>query len=109
MAWWECEIVDRACVQVTAPRDGVTRREIPVPATVEEQWTDLDYLVESQGEAHALHLLRRRGVSALQSESGAGYLCGVPGRADSFRGGHELGRPHHRRLGAGAVVCAGHG
>lgn len=50
MAWWECEVLDRACVQVTAPRDGVTRREIPAPATVAEQWTDLDYVVESQGE-----------------------------------------------------------
>jgi hypothetical protein len=49
-AWWECEIVDRACVQVTAPREGIARRSIPAPATVEARWTDLDYQVDSQGE-----------------------------------------------------------
>jgi hypothetical protein len=50
LAWWEQEIVDRVCIQVTAPRAGVTRREIPVPETLEQRWTDLDYVVESQGE-----------------------------------------------------------
>lgn len=50
MAWWEQEIIDRACVQVTAPRAGISRRKIPEPATVEERWTDLDYVVESQSE-----------------------------------------------------------
>lgn len=50
LAWWEQEIIDRACIQVTAPRAGIVRRAIPAPDTVERQWTDLDYVVESQGE-----------------------------------------------------------
>ena len=51
LAWWECEIIDRACIQVTAPRDGVTPHLPAKPAAVEAQWTDLDYVVESQGES----------------------------------------------------------
>lgn len=50
LAWWRCEMVDRACIQVTAPRDGVVPRSIPDPGSVEAGWTDLDYVVESQGE-----------------------------------------------------------
>lgn len=50
LAWWRCEVVDRACIQVTAPRDGVTPRPIAAPASTEAVWTDLDYVVESQGE-----------------------------------------------------------
>ena len=49
-AWWQGEIIDRACIQVTAPRSGVTPRSITPPATLAEQWTDVDYVVESQGE-----------------------------------------------------------
>lgn len=50
LAWWECEVVDRACIQVTAPRQGVTLRSIPDPGSVEARWTDIDYVVESQGD-----------------------------------------------------------
>jgi hypothetical protein len=49
-AWWDREVIDRACIQVTAPRSGVKRRAIPAPATIEERWTDLDYVVERQAE-----------------------------------------------------------
>ena len=50
LAWWEREIIDRACIQVTAPRRDVTPRPLPVPSSIEAQWTDLDYVVESQAE-----------------------------------------------------------
>jgi hypothetical protein len=50
LAWWCCDVVDRACIQVTAPRAGVTPRSIPDPGTVDARWTDVDYVVESQGE-----------------------------------------------------------
>lgn len=50
LAWWEQEIVDRACIQVTALRRGFTPREIPAPKSIEDRWTDLDYVIESQGE-----------------------------------------------------------
>ena len=46
-AWWDREIVDRAVIQVTAPRDGVTPRAIPAPPTIEERWTNVGYVLES--------------------------------------------------------------
>lgn len=50
LAWWRCEAMERACIQVTAPRDGVTPRPIADPGSVEARWTDLDYALESQAE-----------------------------------------------------------
>ena len=44
------QVLDRAVIQVTAPRDGVTRREIPAPPTLEERWTNVEYAVESANE-----------------------------------------------------------
>jgi len=51
LAWWEGEIVDRPCLQVTAPRAGreeardeALRR--PAGITVERWWTDIDLIVE---------------------------------------------------------------
>ncbi len=50
LAWWQCEVIDRACIQVTAPRADVTPRPIPDPGSVEARWTNIAYVVESQGE-----------------------------------------------------------
>ena len=49
-AWWDREVIDRAVIQVYAPRDGVTRREIPAPPTLEERWTNVGYAVEAASE-----------------------------------------------------------
>jgi hypothetical protein len=45
-AWWDGAIVDRAVIQVTAPREGVLPREIPAPPTLVERWTNVDYVLE---------------------------------------------------------------
>jgi hypothetical protein len=50
LAWWRGEVLDRACIQVTAPRAGVTPRPIPAPDTIDACWTDIDYVVAGQGE-----------------------------------------------------------
>ena len=45
-AWWHGEIIDRATIQVTAPKPN----RIPLPqkqhATFRERWMDVDYVVE---------------------------------------------------------------
>ncbi len=51
LAWWEGEIVDRPCLQITAPRDGMeqVRRdtlERPPDISLERWWTDIDLVVE---------------------------------------------------------------
>jgi len=54
-AWWHQEIIDRPCIQITAPRaeQWWQVEHIPVPpmpATWEEYWTNLDYRVAAQAE-----------------------------------------------------------
>lgn len=45
-AWWQHELIDRACVAVTAPRDGIEHHPLPVPRDLEQQWTDIDFMLE---------------------------------------------------------------
>ncbi|MHB0878126.1 MAG: hypothetical protein ACYC5O_18990, partial [Anaerolineae bacterium] len=50
-AWWAGECLGRPAIQVTAPRDGVTPRPVPAPDTIEAQWLDVGYVIESSLEA----------------------------------------------------------
>ena len=52
-AWWKGELLDRACISVTAP-NGKPPREVPEPSSLIEKWTNQDYLLdraEAQMEA----------------------------------------------------------
>ncbi len=49
-AWWDCQVLDRAVIQVIAPRDGVAAREIPAPDTLERRWTDVEYVLSAAQE-----------------------------------------------------------
>jgi len=44
-AWWQGELCDRCAMIVTAPRKGVTPREVPAPTDIMERWTNPDYVV----------------------------------------------------------------
>jgi hypothetical protein len=46
-AWWDGEVIGRVALQVTAPREGVARRSVPAPPSVERRWTDAQYAIES--------------------------------------------------------------
>lgn len=51
LAWWAGAIIDRPCLQVTAPRAGleVKRQETltrPQDVSLERWWTDVDYIVD---------------------------------------------------------------
>ena len=57
MAWWEREIIDRACLQVTAPLTepwDAPSTPISAPTNLYEQWTDVDYVVASTAD-HIRH------------------------------------------------------
>ncbi|MCC7354122.1 MAG: hypothetical protein IT330_10225 [Anaerolineae bacterium] len=43
MAWWEQELVDRACLHVQSPRAGATQAPLPPPKDLWQQWTDVEY------------------------------------------------------------------
>jgi hypothetical protein len=45
-AFWRGEILDRACVAVTAP-SGKPRREVPAPADASERRTNQDYILDA--------------------------------------------------------------
>ena len=45
-AWWRGELLDRCTILVTAPRKGVTPREVTAPRDVKERWTNPDYVIE---------------------------------------------------------------
>ncbi|OGG47094.1 MAG: hypothetical protein A3F84_14050 [Candidatus Handelsmanbacteria bacterium RIFCSPLOWO2_12_FULL_64_10] len=49
-AWWEGEVLDRVCLQVTAPKEGARQRPIPEPPDLLTRWTDADYLIEKAQE-----------------------------------------------------------
>jgi hypothetical protein len=48
LAWFECEILDRPVVQIVAPKAAREQRPLPARhhATLEERWTDVEYVVE---------------------------------------------------------------
>jgi 5-methyltetrahydrofolate--homocysteine methyltransferase len=45
LAWWDCEVVDRAVVQVTAPRDHPLPATRPPEADVEQARIDPDVVI----------------------------------------------------------------
>lgn len=51
-AWWAGEVIDRALIQVTAPRPG--ERRLPPPASLHQQWLDPEYVVAAAEEAMRL-------------------------------------------------------
>jgi len=51
-AWWAGEVIDRALVQVTAPRPG--ERRLRPPASLQQQWLDPEYVVAAAEEAMRL-------------------------------------------------------
>jgi hypothetical protein len=43
VAWMNCEPVDRPALVVTSPKEGVVREPFPSPASLDQQWLDIDY------------------------------------------------------------------
>jgi len=53
IAWWEGEMIDRVCLQVTAPLVepwDAERPSIPEPADLYERWANVDYVMESTAD-----------------------------------------------------------
>lgn len=44
-AFWEREILDRPLIYITAPKDTPNLWDFPVPESVEEKWTNIDYVL----------------------------------------------------------------
>ena len=49
-AWYQCEVIDRCAIAVTAPRDGATPNPPTKPPTLDEQWTNVDYQLDKAEE-----------------------------------------------------------
>ena len=50
LAWWNGDVLDRVALQVSAPKDGCTPREIPEPRTLIERWLNIDWILEDAEE-----------------------------------------------------------
>jgi hypothetical protein len=53
MAWWQGEVIDRPCLQITAPRVEAWDAEsktLPEPASLDERWTNVDYVLRSAAD-----------------------------------------------------------
>lgn len=53
MAWWEREVIDRVCLQITAPlAEPWDAQSAPLaePADLDERWTNVHYVVESTAD-----------------------------------------------------------
>ena len=72
-AFWECEIVDRCCINITARKDG-TEHILPpsLPEAVGDRWTDLDYI-----KASNLYKLETTFFGGETIPSMNGGFCGV--------------------------------
>ena len=46
-SWWNGDALDRPCLAITAPRSGHPVRRVAHPGSLEERWTNVDYVVES--------------------------------------------------------------
>ena len=51
-AWWRGEPLHPLNLSIAAPRKDFVPRHIPKPATLEEQWTNIDYALERQFAYH---------------------------------------------------------
>ncbi|MBS7612382.1 hypothetical protein KEJ27_09340 [Candidatus Bathyarchaeota archaeon] len=45
-AFWECEILDRPLIHITAPRKHRVYVEIPNVKTLEDKWINIDYILK---------------------------------------------------------------
>jgi hypothetical protein len=46
-AWWENELVDRVCLQITSPRADATPEPNLPPRDLEQRWLDIDFALQS--------------------------------------------------------------
>jgi len=46
-AWWDREVLGRAALQVTAPREGARHAPPPEPASLLQRWTDPEYAIQA--------------------------------------------------------------
>ncbi len=73
-AWWNREVIDRVCLQVTAPKVNYRPREIPRPKTLLEKWTDPDYIIETNEETFRSTFWGGEAFPALHVNLGPGIM-----------------------------------
>jgi len=44
-AYWAGELTDRACIEIRVPRRGRNRTSLTPPESIEERWTNVDYMI----------------------------------------------------------------
>jgi len=44
-AFWDREILDRPLIYITAPKEKQKKRDFPIPKSMEERWTNIEYIL----------------------------------------------------------------
>jgi len=44
-AFWKREVLDRPLIHITAPKDKQKKSKFPVPESIEERWTNIEYVL----------------------------------------------------------------
>lgn len=78
-AWWRGEVLDRVCLQVTAPRKDYVPREISRPEEPEVRWTDPEYIIESNEETFQATFWGGEAFPCLHVDLGPGIMAAFLG------------------------------
>ncbi len=78
-AWWNGEVLDRANIAIVAPKKGASLKEIPAPATLEKQWTDIDYVIEKNLARMAATAYMGDALPAMRLDLGPNFLAAALG------------------------------
>lgn len=78
-AWWNGEVLDRANIAIVAPKKGALLKNIPAPATLEKQWTDIDYVIEKHFARMAATAYMGDALPCMRAELGPNFLAATLG------------------------------
>ncbi len=83
-AWWRGELIDRVSLAIVATKPGGPPALAAEPATLEERWTDINYVIESGLARLRRHVFLGEALPALRAGLGPNFLAATLGGALRF-------------------------
>ncbi len=90
-AWYQREIIDRCMIEVRAPKSrpggqaGVTQKPIKKPPTLDEQWTNIDYVLDAAEEYMRTTFFGGEAFPEFRPNLGPSFFTAVLGCRLKFR------------------------
>ena len=87
-AFWDREVLDRPLIYITAPRDKQRKMKFPIPKSMEERWTNIEYILNRM-ELHLENTL-------FLGDAIPSYLPNIgPNSFTAFLGGNLVFKDEH--------------